>query len=376
MNENERGYFLLSQTAAETAGNSLRILRELEPSEVLSLHGRDLLNFEIGVDFREMAEFDRLRDPAVLDALFEETEKKGLRFLCREDPDFPEEFLALPDPPAGIYVQGRLPKPDQQKVSIVGSRRCSEYGRECAYFFGKELSKYGVNIVSGMALGVDGYAGRGALSAADPGGFPEGHSFTTAILGGGADLCYPKENVGLFRSILDQGGCILSEKPAGYQAKPYDFPKRNRLISAYGSCLAVIEAAERSGTRTTVDFALALGKEVFAVPGRIGERMSLGCNELIKNGAHMLTCPEDILQNLGFSVKADTKKPVHIPMTPEEKEIYDCIGSESVMIDDLLLRSNFPVSMILEILVRLEMKGAIRKSALSGYVRVQDGRKQ
>ena len=372
MTDRERGFFFLSLVAADTAGKSLGLLRELEPSEIPEVPAAELPGFGIDADFREMAEYERLRDPALLDGLYEETEKKGLRFLCREDPDYPEEFLTLSDPPAGIYVYGALPEKSQPKVSIVGSRRCSEYGRECAHFFGKKLAAAGVNIVSGMALGVDGYAQRGALSASESGEYPQGHGFTTAVLGGGADQCYPMENIGLFRSIRDGGGCILSEKPPGYRAKAYDFPKRNRLISAYGACLAVIEAAERSGTRTTVDFALSLGKEVFAVPGRIGERMSLGCNELLKNGAHMLTCPEDILQYLGIRVRSDTRKPVRILMRPEEKEIYDCIGNDPVSIDDLLLRSNFPVSMILEILVRLEMKGAIRKSALSGYVRVRN----
>ncbi len=370
MDDRERGYFFLSQVAANTAGRSLELLRELEPSELLEISGNEIPGFGIPADLCEMAEYERLRDPALLDTLYEQTEKKGLRFLSREHPDFPEEFLQLPDLPAGIYVRGELPGKTQQKVSIVGSRRCSEYGKECAFFFGKELAKAGVHIVSGMALGVDGYAQRGALSVSESVSFPEGHRFTTAILGGGADICYPRENIGLFRSILDSGGCILSEKPPGYRAKPYDFPKRNRLISAYGACLAVIEAAERSGTRTTVDHALSLGKDVFAVPGRIGERMSLGCNELLKSGAHMLTCPEDILQYLGLQVQSDTKKPVRILMSPEEKEIYDCIGEDPVLIDDLLLRSNFPVSLILEILIRLEMKGAIQKSALSGYVRV------
>lgn len=370
MDRETMGWFFLSLIAAENEGKSLEILKQLEIGEVMELKGKDLYDFGIAADLKEAADFDRLNNPALLQECWEEVQERDVRFISRADSDFPEGFLQLPDPPAGIYVRGKMAPEEMPKVSIVGSRRCTNYGKESAFFFGKELALSGVHIVSGMALGIDGHAERGAIAASDMlYGSGDRVPVTTAILGGGPDLCYPKSNIELYQNILDGGGCILSEKPPGYQARAYDFPRRNRLISALGTCLAVIEAAERSGTRTTVDFALSLGREVFAVPGRIGERMSGGCNELIKSGAQILTCPEDILQYLGLQVREDRKKPVRLVLSPEEKEIYSCIREDPVTVDDLLLRCNFPVSMLLEILVRLEIRGAIRKSPLSGYVR-------
>ena len=169
---------------------------------------------------------------------------------------------------------------------------------------------------------------------------------------------------------MEGGGCVISEKPPGYEARPYDFPRRNRLISAYSRCLAVVEASERSGTRSTVEIALSLGKDVFAVPGRIGERMSRGCNELIKSGAHILTCPEDILQFLGMDVKKDTIKKPKVMLKPEEKRIFDLIVSGVTDVDGLAEKSAWPVTVLLDILVRLEIRGLIRREKMTGYLPV------
>ena len=358
----ENCWLFLSLVAANSAGKTRGLLEKMEPEEILELRGKDLYDYEIGVDLQEINEFDRWREPGAVAQIIDEMEKKDIRFVARNDPDFPEELMNLQDVPIGIYVKGKLPAPQKPKVSVIGSRRCSAYGKECAYFFGRELSKGGAEVVSGMALGVDGYAGSGAM---------DGAGRTTAVLGGGVDLCYPAENLGLYRSILDQGGCVISEKPPGFPSRPFVFPRRNRLISALGDCLAVIEAAERSGTRTTVEIALSLGKEIFAIPGRIGERMSLGCNALIKSGAHILTCPEDILQYLGLQVQKDTQKKPRVSLEPKEKAVWDLIGNEPVFVDDLMKKTGFPASAVLELLVRLEIKGLVRKEAMSGYVRVR-----
>ena len=368
MDPREQAYFFLSQVAAISAGRSRRLLLQCDASEIADIPGKELYGYGIETDLNEIAVYERFRNPELLTELYEKTLEKGIRFLSMEHPDYPQEFRFLPDLPAGIYVKGRLPEKTQHRVSVVGSRRCSNYGKECAFFFGRQLAEAGICVVSGLALGVDGYAESGAAGAASAQDFGAGHCFSAAILGGGPDQCYPKENIGLYRRLTEGLGCVISEKPAGYTARAYDFPKRNRLISAYGECLAVVEASERSGTHTTVEYALDYGREVFAVPGRIGERMSLGCNELIKNGAQILTCPEDILQYLGIKVQKDTRKPVKISLTPEEKTVLGLISQDAVSVDEIMEGTGFPVSLVLEILIRLEMKGAVRKNSVSGYV--------
>ncbi len=216
--------------------------------------------------------------------------EKEIRYLCALDKDFPEPLRNIPDRPKGIYYLGRLPDPEKPSVAIIGSRNNSEYGRGAAREFAAALSKHGVQIISGMARGIDGIAQNAAVETG-------GSSF--GILGCGIDMVYPEENRDLFKKILKKGG-LISEYPPGMPPMAALFPPRNRLISAMCDILLVIEARERSGTSITVRHALEQGKDIFALPGRITDPLSRGCNSLISEGAGMAVSPEVILEALGY----------------------------------------------------------------------------
>jgi len=317
-----------------------------------------LLDLGIPLTFQELEAFRKNRNPAFLENLWTYMTEKGISYVSAEDEEYPSRLFDVEDRPFGLFYRGKLPDETQKSVSIIGARRCTTYGKEMAHFFGQQLAKAGVNVISGMALGIDGYAGRGALSA-------NGASF--AVLGGGCDICYPVENVDLYRNLLEQGG-ILSERPPGYVGRPYDFPVRNRIISGLCDALIVIEAAENSGSLITVNDAIEQNREIFALPGRVGDRMSKGCNDLIKNGAQILLYPEDVLQYLGISVSKDTSVRNKVFLSKEEQMVFREIGSSEISVDELLEKTNLPLSVLLERLVLLEVKGLIRKKGLSGYI--------
>ncbi len=221
----------------------------------------------------------------------EEQEKlrsKEIRFVSRLHPDFPKKLVDIPSAPFGIYVRGKLPDPKKPSVVIIGARMCSDYGRYMARQFGRDLALSGVQIISGMARGVDGISQNAALLAG-------GTSF--AVLGCGADICYPQENRNVYEGLAKSGG-IISEFPPGTKPIANFFPMRNRIISALSDVLLVIEARQKSGTSITVDTALEQGKEVLAVPGRVTDRLSDGCNNLISQGAGIAIRAEDVLDRI------------------------------------------------------------------------------
>lgn len=211
---------------------------------------------------------------------------RGILFVSLEDPFYPERLRAIPDMPFGLYYKGRLPDPASPAAAVIGSRRADRYGLEQAERFAAALSSRGVSVISGMALGVDGAAGRAALKAG-------GASF--AVLGSGADVCYPQGNRDLYDALSRRGG-ILSEYRPGTPAMPGLFPPRNRIISGLSDLVLVIEARGGSGTLITTDYALAQGKEVFALPGRVTDPLSEGCNRLLSQGASIALDPRDLTE--------------------------------------------------------------------------------
>ena len=218
----------------------------------------------ISLTFPEAGQYEAFRDEDKLKMLEDGYLASGIRFASSGDKAFPAGTEGLSDPPRGLFYKGSLPAKEGFSVSIVGSRACTVYGKEMAYFFGRELAKKGLRIISGMALGIDGFAQKGAVSlSSDP---ACGRSF--AVLAGGVDICYPRENIGLYRELSGNGHGILSERPPKTPAHPRDFPVRNRIIAALSDVLIVIEAAENSGSLITVSHALQLGRDVFVLPDR------------------------------------------------------------------------------------------------------------
>lgn len=204
------------------------------------------------------------------------------------EPGYPERLKNISGAPEELYVLGRLPEEDRLSVAVIGARDCSEYGKYVAREIGAVLGSNNISVVSGMARGIDGISQEAALNAG-------GNSF--AVLGCGVDVCYPEANRQLYERLKISGG-ILSEYPPGSPALAWHFPPRNRIVSGLADVVAVIEARVKSGTLITVDMALEQGREVYAAPGRMTDRLSDGCNRLIKQGAGILLSPEEFLREL------------------------------------------------------------------------------
>lgn len=208
-----------------------------------------------------------------------------------ESEDYPKQLKEIFDAPLKIYVLGNKEILKQNSIAIVGSRNATEYGKKVALKFSKELSEKGINIISGLAIGIDTYAHLGTLQNTSKGK-------TIAVLGSGLDEIYPKANTELAKKILKSGGCIISEYPLGTKPEKMHFPQRNRIISGLSKGVLVVEASEKSGALITADFALEQGREVFAVPGNISSITSIGTNNLIVEGAKMVRNCADILNEM------------------------------------------------------------------------------
>lgn len=208
-----------------------------------------------------------------------------------ESKDYPEQLKQIYDAPIKLYVLGNKEILKHKGIAIVGARNASEYGRKVALQFSKKLSENGINIISGLALGIDTCAHLGTLQNTSKGK-------TIAVLGGGINKIYPKQNIELARNIIKSGGCIISEYPAESNPEKINFPQRNRIISGLSCGVLVVEASKKSGALITTDLALEQGREVFAIPGNILSLTSVGTNNLIKQGAKLVSSYEEILSEL------------------------------------------------------------------------------
>ena len=205
--------------------------------------------------------------------------------------DYLERLRNIYDPPKKLYVLGNFKILKEKAIAIVGSRKATEYGKKVAFQISQELTKENINIVSGLAIGIDTYAHLGAISI-------QNQASTIAVLGSGIDEMYPKENTELARKIIQTGGCIVSEYPLGTKPNKINFPQRNRIISGLTEGVVVVEASEKSGSLITAEFGIEQGKEIFAVPGNIDNPLSKGTNQLIMDGAKMVLSSKEILEEI------------------------------------------------------------------------------
>ncbi|MBQ1689280.1 MAG: DNA-processing protein DprA [Lachnospiraceae bacterium] len=289
-------------------------------------------------------------------------QEKDIRYITVDDPAYPSGLKEIHNKPYGLFVRGKMPNQKQLSIAIVGARNCTSYGKEMARWFGKELSDAGVQVISGMAYGIDGYAHRGAL---------QGKTATYAVLGSGIDVCYPQEHFELYMELMQQGG-VLSEYGLGVLGKAYQFPMRNRIISGMCDGVLVVEARQKSGSLITADLALEQGKEIFAVPGRIGDPLSKGCLELVKQGAELVMTPEDLIQNFHLE-NVDARKQLTLfdclQLLPQEKEIYDILSFEPISLAQLLEQIKGPMWEVANLLMQMEMKGVIQQPMPNYYMR-------
>ncbi len=298
---------------------------------------------------------------------------------------FPQKLRDIPDSPFGIYVKGRLPDPQKRSIAIVGARDCSGYGEYVAEEFGRALSQAGIQIISGMARGIDGIAGKAALMY-------EGASY--AVLGCGVDICYPSSQKKLYQELCERGGVISTYVP-GTQPSPGLFPPRNRIISGLADAVLVIEARLKSGTLITVDMALEQGREVYVVPGRITDRLSDGCNNLLLQGAGIALTPEQFIKDMEDGVwklqyaaqenladkceiqesdEADTLHQKAQRLSEEEKALLTILDMQLCSMEDIYDKSQknpilneLLLPSVMELLIELNVKGYVQCDG--GYYR-------
>jgi DNA processing protein len=317
----------------------------------------------INLDRRALSNLLKVRRETDLDEELRRAEQLGVRILTWESPDYPFLLSQIPDPPPVLYVRGEIVPGDEWAVAMVGTRKATTYGREVARRLGGELARNGVTIVSGLARGIDGIAHTAALEAGGR---------TIAVLGSGVDYIYPAEHRRLVPDIMERGA-IVSDYPMGTRPEASNFPPRNRIISGLSMGTIVVEAGRRSGALITADFALDQGREVFAVPGSILSPGSLGCNQLLRDGAHVVTEARDVLEVLHLDHVAEKQAArAVLPENPTEAAIFEGLSAEPRHLDELARASGLAVEVVSSTLVMMELKGMVRQVGALQYVRAYE----
>lgn len=274
--------------------------------------------------------------------------KDKIRIIDIGDRAYPQALREIPDPPEKLYCLGDVRLLNRPSLAIVGSRKCSEYGRQTAMKIGKEAGKNNLVVVSGMASGIDSFGHMGALQVGGK---------TIAVMGCGVDVCYPKENRKLYDQIA-QEGLIVSELPPGTEPMPYTFPQRNRIISGISMATVVVEAGINSGALITAERAASQGREVFAVPGNISSQYSLGTNKLIMDGARPIAVVDDIFTGMGLTPAVSEELLEELGAV--EQEVYNVIRENGEVTIDFVCRElNKTPVFVNGIVTVLEMKGLV-----------------
>jgi len=294
---------------------------------------------------------------AAVDAARRWADAPGHAIITLADREYPPRLLEIADPPALLYVDGRTELLARTSLAIVGSRNATPQGIANAASFARALSEAGLTIVSGLALGIDAAAHRGAL---------EGDGSTIAVLGAGADVVYPPRNAALHRAIAERGAAV-SEFPLGTPAIGGNFPRRNRLISGLARGVLVVEAALASGSLITARLAAEQGRDVFAIPGSIHSPLSKGCHVLIKDGAKLVESAQDVLGELGLPAPARTVA----QSSPEvAHELLEHLGHDPCNVDTLCQRSGLTPDTVSAMLLELELDGRVASLPGGRYQRI------
>lgn len=278
--------------------------------------------------------------------------------LTWESPDYPALLKEIPDPPIVLYAQGQLASLNQPKLAMVGTRNPSVTGSENARNFARELSRHGITIVSGLALGIDGQAHIGCLEA-------EGR--TIAVLGTGIDCIYPRRHLKLAEQITHDG-LLISEFPLKSPPIAGHFPRRNRIISGLSLCILVIEAAIKSGSLITARMALEQNRDVLAIPGSIHNPLARGCHYLLQQGAKLVTSINDILDELSIESHPITVDNQVFSLASGNKNLVKFIGYEMTSIDQIIVRSGYTIEQVTGELAELELQGIVN-TVPGGYIR-------
>jgi DNA processing protein len=302
-----------------------------------------------------------------------QVEQAGCRLVTWDEPTYPRRLREIYDPPPLLYVRGNVELLDRHSIAIVGTRRPTPYGNQMAERLARDLAERGLVIVSGLARGVDSCAHKGALSST--------RGATVGVLGCGIDVVYPKENKKIFAE-METRGAIITEFPMGTFPAPQNFPIRNRIIAGMALGVVVVEGAQYSGSLITARLGMEFGREVYGVPGNATQPSSFGPNQLIKQGAKLVTSWEDVVEELPTDVRAEllpveATSPeeraslVEGSLSPSEKTLYVLLGvDEARHVDELMETSGLSSSEVLATLFDLEMKGVVRQLPGKQFLKV------
>jgi DNA processing protein len=301
-----------------------------------------IVNWEKAVDL--VAELQRIRD-------------FGAEVITAESPLYPRQLREIHAPPIVLYVWGELTERDQHAIGIIGSRRTSHYGGECAKKLAYQLAYSGLTIISGLARGIDTHAHQGALAA---------KGRTIAVIGSGLSKLYPPENAALADKIRDGHGAIVSEFSMEVEPDRQTFPMRNRIISGWSHGILVVEAGLNSGALITASQAVEQGRSVYAVPGHINAPTAHGSNRLIQQGAKLVMDASDILDDLQILLPEKTKLPATavraLPeLSPNERSVYDAINPTETPIDEIATKCDLPSATVSSSLLALELKRLVKQ---------------
>ncbi|MBU3189241.1 DNA-processing protein DprA [Clostridium bowmanii] len=276
---------------------------------------------------------------------------------------YPKKLKNYDDAPFILFYKGNImPLNEGYNISIVGSRKCSNYGKDVTKIICRDLCANNINIISGMAKGIDSFAHESCL---------DNEGYTCAVLGSGLDIVYPKENLKIFKKIVESG-CVISEFLPGTPPYAHNFPLRNRIISALSDIIIVIEAGEKSGSLITANLALEQGKDVMAVPGSIFSNESKGTNKLIKDGAFPLTCVSDIFNLMGVEIRNENKATIRSFNSEIHKGLYSIINDSPLHINDIIRVTNIDIKQLYEVLFEMQIKNEVLCLSGNYYVRVNN----
>ena len=334
----------------KTFGSAKKVYQDISNSSFLNIQNKTLKLITASIVRQENLEKSEkmLRQHAAED----------VKIISFYENDYPENLKNIPSPPCFLYVKGNSKMNDIKTLSIIGSRTPSNYGKEVVKKIVRDISNCNVTIVSGLAYGIDFLAHEESIKNNIP---------TIAIFAGGLDKIYPSVHKPLSDNIVEQGGMLISEYPLGVMAENFHFPARNRIIAGFSDATLVIEAGVKSGSNITALYANDYDKEVFAVPGNIGNPLSVGCNNLIKkNQAHLITCAQDIIDVMNWQTATKTKpekKKNSIPNNLDEdskKILNEFQKNGSLSIDDLLEKTDITMDKLSMLLLQLELVGLIK----------------
>lgn len=342
----------------------VKIVKKYDVNWLFSASETVLRKEVLELDKNKLENFIKLRHIEDIERRIDFLKANRIRIAVYGDSNYPLKLLNIYDPPGILYFKGGELR-ETLFIGIVGSRMATSYGKAVALNISENLSCEDICIVSGLAKGIDAKAHEGAL---------KGSGGTVGVLGTGLNITYPKENAKLYSQVLHHpNSLILTEYPLNEPAKPYHFPRRNRILSGLSDGILVVEASDKSGALITANLAMEEGKDVFAIPGLITSKASVGCHRLIKDGAKLVSNTMDILEEYGqlslFNQLDLNNKKTTISLNDEEKLVYTIIEEVPITMEEIVLKANMPIHKVMSILSWLEINDLVEQLLGRQYIR-------